>query len=110
MIATDEKTSPSRLRRSESHEQPAGLLLPLQQIDWFLHVVHAEIFCERWVFSRYCFVHRVRSAAIRHMSGGPGAQLRNVDNLGEVHLKQRALAITQRDGVLRVLQRFFSRP
>ncbi len=42
------------------------------------------------------------------MSRGRGAQLGDVNGLGEIHLKQRALAESERDRVLRVLRGFFT--
>src|ERR1035437_2675835 len=42
------------------------------------------------------------------MSSGRSAQLGDVHGLGEVHLKQRALAESERDCVLRVLPGFFA--
>src|ERR1019366_5684599 len=39
------------------------------------------------------------------VTGCPGAQLTNVNCFGEIHLEQRALAISQRDNVLRLLFR-----
>src|SRR5208282_4075436 len=60
------------------------------------------------IFGGYGFVHGIGYVAIGRVSGGRGAQFGNVDSLGKVHLKQGALAESERDRVLRVLLGLFA--
>src|SRR6266478_1610883 len=72
-----------------------------------MHIVNAKMLCQRRIFFLYFFKHRIRNIAIRKMPGGPGAQLRDVNRLGEIHFEKGAFAEAQRDRILRILPRLW---
>src|ERR1700733_2379336 len=80
----------------------------LQQIHRLADNMSPKMFLQRRMLCCDSFVHGIGHIAIGRMAGGRGAQLGNVNGLGEIHLEQRALAKSQRNRILRALRRFIA--
>jgi len=88
----------SNIRRLDKVEKTRQL--PLQQIYGLVDVCYSEVLGKGWVTCRDSLKHLVGDAAIAPVTAYSGTEFADVDDFGEVHFEEGALAIGEREQVL----------